>query len=376
MTDLKRLSVSLTKHNAHKVSTLLKKYPVEQVISRLAEVQAEKAQAYKNFSVSTDGCLPEVWGKVKALGAGAIDALVLVAIIFSHHRLIYAMTNAASRSKFTGRIDRDVHLDGKEYTNFSRVIHQLGFATSLDSASFGFNLQPLFKIPSIGPLVAELLELKLKAAQWDREGSVTDEAIRVHFHDVFGLSADEFRVWVSDAPSPPKLNNPLLPKDKDFFQAGIDDGGSQPFRFISGHVERSVNAVLRASTAEATAAQLHNDIQNRLYKYFCKKLGAACVGTELNTGYGTVVDMATLYRGKLTFYEIKTSASVRANIRQSISQLLEYACWPDEMRASELVIVSHLPVTAAAARYLEYLRVTFNLPISYRHFDLNLGQLV
>ena len=50
---------------------------------RLEEVRAEAAQARKNLSTLPGDALPPVWAKVRGLGPDAIDALVLVAIIFS-----------------------------------------------------------------------------------------------------------------------------------------------------------------------------------------------------------------------------------------------------------------------------------------------------
>jgi hypothetical protein len=95
----------------------------------------------------------------------------------------------------------------------------------------------------------------------------------------------------------------------------------------------------------------------------------------VDTGSGTSIDVATQVNGQITFYEIKTGASVRASIRQALPQLLEYAYWPQERRASELIIVSHLPVTDAADRYLKFLRAEFDLPLAYKQFDLKAKKL-
>lgn len=129
MTDLLQLKVSLTKHNAHKIARLLKEYRIDQILGKLDDVHAEGAQARKNLSVQADDKIPTVWIDAKRLGESAIDALVLVGIIFSHHELIDAMVKASARSRFSGRIERGVQLDNKAYTNFARVIDQLGFAT-------------------------------------------------------------------------------------------------------------------------------------------------------------------------------------------------------------------------------------------------------
>lgn len=73
MTDLARLKVSLTKHNAHKIAWLLKDYKPEEVFGRLGEVHAETAQARKNLSILPGDNLPPVWTKVKALGLSVVE---------------------------------------------------------------------------------------------------------------------------------------------------------------------------------------------------------------------------------------------------------------------------------------------------------------
>lgn len=370
MTDLSRLRVSLTKHNAHKIARLLKDYKADQILARLDEVHAEEAQAHKNLSVLPGDKVPEVWTKVRSLGDGAIDALVLVGIIFSHHELIEAMSNASERSGLAGRIERGVQLDGKAYTNFARVIDQLGFATKLDYPGVSFNLRAMFEVPGLGPLVGELLGYKLDAARWNRVGTVADEAVAQDFHEVFGISANELKKWLTTDVQPAGAGNSLLPKDEEFFQAGDEGEKSKKFEFVPGHAERAVEPITKDASAKTKVNQLHNDIQNRLYKYLCDQLGKHYVGTELNTGSGTSIDVVTKKNGKITFYEIKTSTSVRTSIRQAIPQLLEYAYWPAERRADDLVIVSHLPVTRTAERYLEFLRVQFKIPLAYRQFDL------
>lgn len=376
MTELSRLKVSLTKHNAHKVAQLLRDYRADQILARLDEVHAEAAQAHKNLSVQPGDKIPEVWTKVKKLGHNAIDALVLIGIIFSHHELISAMIKASARSGFSGRIERGVQLDHKAYTNFARIIDQLGYATKLDYPGVTFNLKSMFEIPGLGPLVGELLGLKLDAADWNRSRGVADEAVVHGFHQVFGLSSKEFKEWLSSDAQPAAAGTQLLPKDEEFFQAEGEGVVPKAFQFKAGHMARSVEPVTKAASTKTKASQLHNDIQNRLYAHLKDKFGAANVGTEIDTGCGTTIDMATTQPGQVTFYEIKTSTSVRASIRQAIPQLLEYAFWPDEKRADELVIVSHLPITNSAKRYLRYLRDQFDLPLSYSQFDLSANTLI
>lgn len=369
MTNLNRLRVSLTKHNAHKVAALLKKYPAADVFKHLGEVKAEAAQTRRNLSVLQGDALPPLWGKAQALGEEAIDALMLVAIIFSHHALIRAVIEAPRRRGFTARVERAQLHPVKAYTNFAQVVDQLGFAARREYEGVTFSFKSMFDLPGFGPLVAELLDLKLRQAGWNGIGTVAREAVRLNLHKVFGAPAPEFGNWLMRGIRPAAMGAVLTPKDEEFFEEESEGPPQKKFEFKPGHVKREVDPVTRAGSARSKATRLHNDIQNKLYAHLRRKLGADAVGTENDTGSGTSIDLVTVHGGKTTFYEIKTGPSVRASIRQALPQLLEYAFWPAERRADELVVVSHRPATPAARRYVEFLRSEFSLPLSYRQFD-------
>lgn len=376
MTDLSRLKVSLTKHNAHKIALLLKEHDATKVFGHLGDVGADPAQARKNLSTLTGDTLPPVWSKVQAVGEDAIDALVLLAIIFSHRDLIKAVQSASQRKGFSGRIERDNQLQGKAYTNFVQIVDSLAYASRRDNKGVTFDFKPMFELPGLAPLVRELLELKLTQARWDRSNTVTEEAARLDFHEVFGVTKEELVAWLNSDAQPSAAGAALLPKDEDFFGEESEGAPAKPFDFKPGHIDRDVDPVTRSASAKSKANRLHNDIQNRLFAYLKAQHGAKYVGTEQDTGSGTSIDMVTQVKGQTTFYEIKTGASVRSSIRQAIPQLLEYAFWPAEHRAHELIIVSHLPLTADGDRYLKFLRAEFNLPLSYRQFDLTKDALV
>jgi hypothetical protein len=311
MTDLSRLKVSLTKHNAHKVARLLNEYDAADVFKKLGEIRADPAQARKNLSTLPNDALPSVWSKVKLLGEEAIDALVLIAIIFSHHELIEAMQGASRRKGFSGRIDRGKQLQGKAYTNYVQIIDSLGYATRREYEGVTFNLKGIFEIPGLAPLVSELLGLKLVEADWDRANTVPQEATRLRFHRVFGVTATELRDWLSSAAQPASAGSPMLPKDEEFFQEETEGTGPKKFKFKPGHVDRDVDPLTRSASAKSKANRLHNDIQNKLYAHLRDKLGKDHVGTEVETGSGTSIDVATQVNGQITFYEIKTGESDR-----------------------------------------------------------------
>jgi len=375
LTDLARLTVSLTKHGAHKVAEVLKRYATSDVLKRVEAAGANRSQALKNLSASPDGSVPSLWDEARALGPAAVDALVLVAIIFSHHQLISAMRNASDRRGAAGLIERGKQLSGKEYTNFVRILDQLGYGTP-HTNSVSFDLASLRSIPKLGPLILNLLKLKLGAANWAGQNDPLEEVIRLRFHEVFGIAPDMLRDWLR----PPMIpddgdDSSLLEEDRKFFEDDATIQPDSPFVFSPGHRQRQTTPTRRSGSAAATADQLHNDIQNRLYDYLVSKFGADHVGTENATGGGTAIDVVTRKRGLVTFYEIKTGRTVRACIRQALPQLLEYAYWPEAQRADALVVVSHLPVTPDAEKYLQHLRAKFSLPLSYLQFDMNANVL-
>jgi len=81
-------------------------------------------------------------------------------------------------------------------------------------------------------------------------------------------------------------------------------------------------------------------------------------------------------RSKYTFYEVKTAPSIRLCIREALSQLLEYACYPDARRADKLVVIGPHRITPDAKSYLRLLRDRFHLPIYYQFFDVEQGRLM
>ncbi|HEY8159890.1 MAG TPA: hypothetical protein VIF10_14420 [Methylobacter sp.] len=371
MTDLTKLSVSLTKHGAHKIALLLDKYDKDEVLDHLwgtdEGINIESVQAYKNLSVTADGKVPDVWNKVRNAGPDAIDALVLIAIIFSHHDLIAAMKAGAGSLPLTGTIIRGKQLEGKAFTNFAHTIEQLGFSTEHSKNHVSYNLQKIFDIEGFNGFALELLNLKLTAAGWDKKNNLTDEFIQNEFHQVFALNKERFFEWISSG----SLPSEKLLEDATFFLATDEIEKSTPFKFSAGHNEKKIGKVtVSASSSDGIATLLHNDIQNKLYAKFVAEHGEKCVGTEVPTGQGTSIDLVVKTEKFCWFYEIKTATSAKACIRQAIPQLLEYAYWDcTTHKVDSLIVVGPVPLTDEASKYLEFLRKMFSIPIYYEFYN-------
>lgn len=374
MTDLQKLNVSLTKHGAHKIATLLRKYDKDEVLKHLSDselgINIESAQARKTLSVYGRNKVPDLWREAQLRGGETIDALVLLAITFSHHKLIVAMKGGAGKRPFSGTVKRGKDIDGKAYTNFACIIEELGYSTEHSSTHINYDLHRLFQITGFNSLVAQLLTLKLELAGWDKRNTLLDEAVNLGFHQVFSMGESQFRSWLTSGVIKDDFEE--TNEDSSFFFDADDRPSHLPFVFRSGHNQRKTgNVKITPSKSESIATLLHNEIQNALFADLVVQYGAECVGTENATGQGTSIDIVVKTDMFCWFYEIKTAASVRACIRQALPQLLEYAYWHgNDDRADRLIIVSPHPITSEAETYLNFLRNKFHMEIYYQQYRI------
>lgn len=369
MTNLKSLRVSLTKHGAHKIATLLRLYDRTQILDHLNDsvpgINIERVQARKNFSADRNEHLPEFWDDVRSMGDEAIDGLVLLAIVSSHHELLQALKKGVLKAKYKGRIEKGVVIDHKAFTNFKHTLVELGYGVEATDQKVDYDFTKLFKIPGLNRLAALLFALKLKTAKWNGLGLLDDELIRLDFHKSFSIDEASFRAWLSTGASEPVAS--LTTDDEGFFEAADEKLEITPFSFTKGHLPKKVGKVkITAPTTDFEADLLHNAMQTKLYDELVAIHGADCVGTENSSGSGTAIDLVVQTTEFRWFYEIKTADSVKACIRQAIPQLLEYAYWQcDATRADKLVIVGPRPITPEGASYLSFLRDTFDLQFYY-----------
>lgn len=374
MTNLKKLRVSLTKHGAHKLAILLRKYDKDEVLKHLVNsvpgVNIELAQAQKNLS-SKNGVVPDVWNEARTRGGPTLDALVLVSIILSHYELINALKNSKDRKGFAGTVMRADFANGKSFTNLAHTIEELGYSTEHLPTHVRYDFHKLFEIPDLHTLFAKVLRLKLCEAGWDQRNSIVEEAISLRLHEAFSLSETQFSLWVTTGSLTSDEVAPLEADDATFFSEADDEQPVGKFEFHSGHNSKKTGVITtKISAKEQRATLLHNEIQNEMYRKLVVEYGAEHVGTEVPTGDGTSIDLVVKTDEYCGFYEIKTSPSIRVCIRQAIPQLLEYAYWQgDASRADKLIIVSPHKLTPQAATYLEFLRTQFNLNIHYEQLE-------
>jgi hypothetical protein len=73
--------------------------------------------------------------------------------------------------------------------------------------------------------------------------------------------------------------------------------------------------------------------------------------------------------GSWHYFELKTD-SPKQSIRKALGQILEYAYFPDIEKAVKLIIVADKEPNEDVKKYLDHIRNKFDLPITYRFFDI------
>ena len=370
MEELETLTVSLTKHGAYKIYTIMSAQEPSNVLdfvnSDRLQVHIDEAQARKNLSVSDEGQVPAYWEAAKGFGDEYLRLLVLLAICHSHHKIIKALANSKPRLG-SGVILREQYISGKDYTNLAHNFDELGFVSSHSDDGFEYDFSLCFSLGGFPELFRTMLRDKLVVAGLPPESSdskLVQYAIDLHLHQCMGMSATEYRRWVLDEEIEIELDfhEPLRPQEP------VRD--SDELHFVPGHVPRSTSRrTLTSGRKTIHVSQLHNDIQNRLYEVLSNDYGSECVGTEQLIGSGNRVDVVLKTTGGVTFYEIKSLHDSRMAVREALPQLMEYSYRPDKARADELIIVAPGELATDEKSYLLHLREKFGIPLTYWRYN-------
>lgn len=115
-------------------------------------------------------------------------------------------------------------------------------------------------------------------------------------------------------------------------------------------IVRNYNGGMRA------IPNLHDELQKAFKNHLISLYPGQEIEKEcLRQDYGTRIDLVKRHDGKDIFYEIKTYPDVLISIRVGVGQLLEYQFSPNQMLASELIIVTHLIANQQIFDYLDHL---------------------
>ncbi len=126
----------------------------------------------------------------------------------------------------------------------------------------------------------------------------------------------------------------------------------------------------RAAQLGTTYDPLHTKLQNRLRKYLRFRYGENAVKREHE-----FVDLKLTEGGRTTFIEIKMERTVKSCIRLALGQILEYAHYPNLHKADTLLIVGVASANSNDARYLQYMRDTYKIPLYYAQWSWTANEL-
>lgn len=150
---------------------------------------------------------------------------------------------------------------------------------------------------------------------------------------------------------------------------------SSEFQFVAGHTERVLRSSRSTKKNSGEIDLAHNRMQTAIYAQLREEYGEKCVGTENSAGLGSKIDVVLKSKTSHVFFEIKTSNSLKACIREAIGQLLEYGYWSGKEPAEKFIIVSHNSINDEASRFLQLVRKKFGVPIYYRQFSVETQRL-
>ncbi len=207
MKNFHKHSVSLTKNGFFKVYKIIEHFPPNEILSNLGGtyegIKLDKAQVMKILSVDPrTEVVPEIWGRVRTMGTQNIKSLTFIAILFSHHKLIERFGKSTC-DQMRGTIFRKFFGE-KEYTNLIDSMEKAGLCKkSIGAEKTHYCLEPLFD-DKLGPLVKELLILKLQSIGWEQPKDEEfcrgfyNQCFYYNFHGALGITKEQFKNWLED----------------------------------------------------------------------------------------------------------------------------------------------------------------------------------
>lgn len=151
----------------------------------------------------------------------------------------------------------------------------------------------------------------------------------------------------------------LLPKVSDFTYCEVDNEEDEE------HL-KSTGVRKKVYKGETEYEPYHNIIQNEIYLLLRRSYKQEYRKVRIEKNW---VDIeAKTHNDKYHYYEVKTD-SPKNSIRQALGQIMEYAYWPDVMKAEKLIVVSDGKPDNDTIRYLKHLRSHFRIPFYYRYYN-------
>ncbi len=243
---LDALKVSLTKNGYFKVAEVIKRHPRNEILDNIEgayegiKLEAAQIKGMLSYNESTHE-FPDVWDEVRELGDKAIEALVLISVIYSHKTLIEVLSKS-KLSEMRGCLKRE-DLGEKAYTNLVYSMSKQGMCPLNQGAhETYYDASPLFLL-EIGPLVKKVIRYKLQKTGWNAPAhddyfsrDFYEQCAYYGFNDVLGISMEQFKQWLEGdtvkKEKPPKID--LVDQKSETSAILVSALASKPFVILAG----------------------------------------------------------------------------------------------------------------------------------------------
>lgn len=206
-------------------------------------------------------------------------------------------------------------------------------------------------------------EVKLIGGKWESIIATNQNIffnVRFKFSDAF--PADEL-IEISDEDISITTHRfKLLPKKTNlsFNSQDIEDDNE------SDGNEKSTGKRKKVYNVDCEFDPYHDMIQNALVK-FLRNSGEY---VKVQSEKGRVDIKGKTANGDWHYFELKTD-NPKLSIRKALGQVMEYAYFPNLEKAKKLIIVADSRPNSDTINYLNCIRSKFNIPVSYRYFELD-----
>jgi hypothetical protein len=140
--------------------------------------------------------------------------------------------------------------------------------------------------------------------------------------------------------------------------------------FVSGKADQTTVYNRKSKESSRVIVKLHSEMIEALESFLQPKFSLlkANISIEMTRFSGNIADLVTKDGTGICIYEIKTGASARKNIREALSQLLDYALHAGQLTVQRLTIVSPVAITEREIRFLKSLNDTIKFPVNYLEY--------
>ena len=149
--------------------------------------------------------------------------------------------------------------------------------------------------------------------------------------------------------------------DSDAFDAATDPNS------FAGNLKNTASRK-RSYGGQCEFDPVHDKMQNGLFLLFNSpnRFGYSNPKIERDR-----VDLKAIAEsGNWHYFEIKTDPA-KLSIRKALGQIIEYAMFPDRMRAEKYVVISQYKPSNDVVKYLRHIRNQYKIPVVYRYYDVN-----